>query len=65
MQLPPQDLLKGLVKHYLIIDQKISTAQSYRMFSDVNPGIVFHLKDPFLQWNEENLTTQLQPNAER
>jgi AraC-like DNA-binding protein len=63
MQLPPQHLLQGLVKHYLIIDQKTSTQQYYRMFSDGNPGIVFHLKDPFLQWNEENLTAQLQPQS--
>jgi len=63
MQLPPQLLLQGLVKHYLIIDQKTSAQQYYRMFSDGNPGIVFHLKDPFLQWNEENLTAQLQPQS--
>lgn len=63
MQLPPQHLLQGLVKHYLIIDQKTSAQQYYRMFSDGNPGIVFHLKDPFLQWNEKNLTAQLQPQS--
>lgn len=63
MQLPPQHLLQGLVKHYLIIDQKTSAQQYYRMFSDGNPGIVFHLKDPFLQWDEENLTAQLQPQS--
>lgn len=63
MQLPPQPLLQGLVKHYLIIDQKTSAQQYYRMFSDGNPGIVFHLKDPFLRWNEKNLTVQLQPQS--
>ncbi|WP_293304452.1 helix-turn-helix transcriptional regulator [Pedobacter sp. UBA5917] len=63
MQLPPHHLLQGFVKHYLIIDQKISNAQSYRMFSDGNPGIVFHLKDPFLQLNDENSAAILQPQS--
>lgn len=61
MQLPPHHLLQGLVKHYLIIDQKVSVVQSYRMFSDGNPGIVFHLKDPFLKWNNENSAVIKQP----
>ncbi|WP_025145855.1 helix-turn-helix domain-containing protein [Pedobacter jeongneungensis] len=63
MQLPPHHLLQGFVKHYLIIDQKISAAHSYRMFSDGNPGIVFHLKDPFLQWNDENSAAIPQPQS--
>jgi AraC-like DNA-binding protein len=63
MQLPPNHLLQDLVKHYLIIDQKIGEQQSYRMFSDGNPGIVFHLKDPFLKWNEENSTAAPQAQS--
>jgi AraC-like DNA-binding protein len=63
MQLPPQHLLQGLVKHYLIIDQKTNVQQDYRMFSDGNPGIVFHLKDPFLQRNGEDLIAQAQPQC--
>lgn len=50
MQLPPQPLLQGLVKHYLILNQKPGQLQQYRMFSDGNPGLVFHLKNPLMQW---------------
>lgn len=63
MQLPPKSLLQGLVKHYLVLSQQADQEQYYRMFSDGNPGIVFHLKDQLLQWNEGNLTPQLQPRS--
>lgn len=63
MQLPPQRLLQGLVKHYLILDQKAAEQQAYRMFSDGNPGIVFHLRDPLMQWDEDRLLPQLQPRS--
>lgn len=59
MQLSPHPSLRGLVKHYLILDHNVSK-QHYRMFSDGNPGIVFHLKDPLLEWNEGNLIPKVQ-----
>lgn len=63
MQLPPQSSVKGLVKHYLVLNQQTDQQLHYRMFSDGNPGIVFHLKNPLLQWNEGNLTPELQPTS--
>lgn len=58
MQLPPQYLLQGLVKHYLILEQNAGSQQHYRMFSDGNPGIVFHLEAPLLQLVEGNMEAQ-------
>lgn len=63
MQLPPKSLLQGLVKHYLVLRQQADQQQFYRMFSDGNPAIVFHLTAPLLQWNEGDLTPQLQPRS--
>ncbi|WGQ10149.1 helix-turn-helix domain-containing protein [Pedobacter gandavensis] len=63
MQLPPHISVQGLVKHYLVLSRQTSTQQLYRMFSDGNPGIVFHLKDQLLQWEEGNLIPQLQPRS--
>ncbi|WP_316821884.1 helix-turn-helix domain-containing protein [Pedobacter gandavensis] len=63
MQLPPQHSVQGLVKHYLILNQQTDQQQQYRMFSDGNPGMVFHLKNPLLQWNEGDLTPGLQPRS--
>lgn len=63
MQLPPQSSLQGLVKHYLVLSKQTDTQQSYRMFSDGNPGMVFHLKDQLFQWNEGDLKPQLQPRS--
>ncbi|WP_316752914.1 helix-turn-helix domain-containing protein [Pedobacter gandavensis] len=63
MQLPPQTAIKGLVKHYLILSRTADKQQYYRMFSDGNPGLVFHLKEPLLQWNEADLKPRLQPGS--
>lgn len=63
MQLPPHISVQGLVKHYLVLSRQTDTQQYYRMFSDGNPGMVFHLKDQLLQWNEGNQTPQLQPRS--
>lgn len=63
MQLPPHISVQGLVKHYLVLSRQTAEQQLYRMFSDGNPGIVFHLKDQLLQWNEGNLNPQLQPRS--
>lgn len=63
MQLPPQSLLQGLVKHYLVLSPQRDIQRHYRMFSDGNPGIVFHLKDQLLQWEEGQTSPQLQPRS--
>lgn len=46
MQLPPSPLVSAIVKHYLVIKNYSDIKSNYRLFSDGNPGIVFHLKDP-------------------
>ncbi|MCX2453703.1 helix-turn-helix domain-containing protein [Pedobacter sp. PLR] len=63
MQIPPQAALQGLVKHYLVLSRKADKQQYYRMFSDGNPGLVFHLKDQLLQWKEGDLIPELQPRS--
>ncbi|WP_316838999.1 helix-turn-helix domain-containing protein [Pedobacter gandavensis] len=63
MQLPPHHSVQGLVKHYLVLSQQAAVQQHYRMFSDGNPGMVFHLKNQLLQWNETNETPQLQARS--
>lgn len=49
MQLYPSLLLSAVVKHYLIIRHDHDVYADYRLFSDGNPGLVFHFKDPFVQ----------------
>ncbi|MBC8985309.1 AraC family transcriptional regulator [Pedobacter sp. N36a] len=63
MQLPPQSLLQGLVKHHLVLNPQTDTQRHYRMFSDGNPGIVFHLKDQLMQWEEGHLIPRIQPRS--
>jgi AraC-like DNA-binding protein len=52
MQLYPSLMLSAIVKHYLIIKHDHDGYADYRLFSDGNPGLVFHFKDPFLQVND-------------
>ena len=49
MQIPPSIHLSGIVKHYLLLESEKDFNLSYRLFSDGNPGIVFHLKDTVMQ----------------
>lgn len=36
---------------------------NYRLFSDGNPGMVFHLKDPLLQYNQQHTLASKQPGS--
>lgn len=49
MQFPPSPALSGIVKHYLVVERATGTRLNYRLFSDGNPGIVFHFGDPLIQ----------------
>lgn len=49
MQCSPSPLLSGMVKHYLIVEAEREPSLNYRLFSDGNPGIVFHFGDPLRQ----------------
>ncbi|WP_295714492.1 helix-turn-helix domain-containing protein [Mucilaginibacter sp.] len=62
MQLSPTPLLSSIVKHYLIIDGGEAVNLNYRLFSDGNPGIVFHFKDPLYRHDKNNLL-HLQPRC--
>ncbi|WP_426583099.1 AraC family transcriptional regulator [Mucilaginibacter sp. R-33] len=63
MQIAPHPLLSGIVKHYLIITHTQHVAMNYRLFSDGNPGIVFHFKAPLLQYNQQHTVTSKQPGS--
>jgi AraC-like DNA-binding protein len=63
MQIAPHPLLSAIVKHYLIIEHKKDVALNYRLFSDGNPGIVFHLKAPLLQYDPRHATAYTQPKS--
>lgn len=62
MQLYPSLMLSAIVKHYLIIKHDHDGYADYRLFSDGNPGLVFHFKDPFLQVNAFELGSK-QPHS--
>lgn len=49
MQLPPSGSLSGIVRHYLLLESEKDIHLNYRLFSDGNPGIVFHLKEAVIQ----------------
>ncbi|WP_121808233.1 AraC family transcriptional regulator [Mucilaginibacter kameinonensis] len=61
MQIAPHPLLSGIVKHYLIIAHDEHAAINYRLFSDGNPGMVFHLKAPLLQYDQHHVVASEQP----
>jgi AraC-like DNA-binding protein len=46
MQWNPSPWLSGIVKHYLVVEAERAPSLNYRLFSDGNPGIVFHFDDP-------------------
>lgn len=60
MQLPPSKHLAGIVKHYLILESEKEA--SYRLFSDGNPGIVFHFKNPLIHCSNEQSPEKVQPH---
>lgn len=49
MQLPSSASLSGIVRHYLLLESERDISQNFRLFSDGNPGIVFHLGEPLIQ----------------
>jgi AraC-like DNA-binding protein len=49
-QFPPSHSLANMVKHYLIVEREADIHSCYRLFSDGNPGIVFHFGDPLIQY---------------
>jgi AraC-like DNA-binding protein len=63
MQIAPHPLLSAIVKHYLIIEHKNDIALNYRLFSDGNPGIVFHLKASLLQYDKRHTVACAQPKS--
>lgn len=62
MQLYPTLMLSNIVKHYLIIRHEQEVFANYRLFSDGNPGLVFHFKDPFLQESDRH-SNSVQPHS--
>ncbi|MFC0518635.1 DUF6597 domain-containing transcriptional factor [Mucilaginibacter angelicae] len=63
MQIAPNPLLSSIVKHYLIIAHDKAASINYRLFSDGNPGIVFHLKEPLLQHDPNHTVATIQPRS--
>jgi len=63
MQLPPSAVLSSIVKHYLILESDQDIHSNYRLFSDGNPGIVFHYKNPFSQLYHNDVVAQMQPRS--
>ena len=63
MQFSPSPTLAGIVKHYLVVEDEKDVRLHYRLFSDGNPGIVFHFKNPFTQFSANNLRTITQPSS--
>ncbi|WP_184548402.1 AraC family transcriptional regulator [Mucilaginibacter sp. FT3.2] len=63
MQLQPSPILSTVVKHYLVIECQADVYANYRIFSDGNPGMVFHFKRPLLQYNTGDITPKLQPEC--
>ncbi|HEY9197108.1 MAG TPA: DUF6597 domain-containing transcriptional factor, partial [Mucilaginibacter sp.] len=58
MQIASHPLLSGIVKHYLIIAHNKRVPVNYRLFSDGNPGMVFHLKAPLLQYDQHRVASK-------
>jgi AraC-like DNA-binding protein len=63
MQLPPHPLLAGLVKHHLILETDADRPLNFRLFSDGNPGIVFHYKNPLKQYAGDPMALAVQPKS--
>lgn len=63
MQLAPSDSLSNIVKHYLILESEKEVRLHYRLFSDGNPGIVFHFKNPLVEYSDGHLMGNIQPKS--
>jgi AraC-like DNA-binding protein len=63
MQLAPSASLSHIVKHYLILKRVEDIHLNYRLFSDGNPGLVFHFKYPLIQYEDNRMTGIIQPKS--
>jgi AraC-like DNA-binding protein len=63
MQLTPSASLSHIVKHYLVLEREEDIHLNYRLFSDGNPGLVFHFKYPLIQYGGNQLTGIIQPKS--
>ena len=61
MQLPPSNGLSHIVKHYLILECDKNIQLNFRLFTDGNPGMVFHFKEPLVQCTGNSLAGCSQP----
>jgi AraC-like DNA-binding protein len=61
MQLAPSPSLSHIVKHYLVLERAEDVHLNYRLFSDGNPGLVFHFKQPLIQYDPNRMTGTNQP----
>ena len=63
MQLTPSPSLSHIVKHYLVLERAEDMHLNYRLFSDGNPGLVFHYKNPLIQYGGNRPTGIIQPKS--
>jgi AraC-like DNA-binding protein len=63
MQLAPSASLSHIVKHFLILKRAEDIDLNYRLFSDGNPGLVFHFKHPLIQYEDHQKTETIQPKS--
>ncbi len=63
MQLAPSPSLSHIVKHYLVLEREEDMNLNYRLFSDGNPGLVFHFKYPLIQYGGNQQTGIIQPRS--
>ncbi|MFI5187857.1 MAG: DUF6597 domain-containing transcriptional factor [Chitinophagales bacterium] len=63
MQLAPSVSLSHIVKHYLVLQSEEDMHLNYRLFSDGNPGLVFHFRYPLIQYDGNQKTGIIQPRS--
>ena len=63
MQLAPSVSLSHIVKHYLVLEREEDMQLNYRLFSDGNPGLVFHFKYPLIQYDGNEMAGTIQPRS--
>jgi AraC-like DNA-binding protein len=63
MQLAPSLSLSHIVKHYLVLETREDLHLIYRLFSDGNPGVVFHFKHPMMQYGGNQPGGKIQPRS--
>lgn len=61
LQIQPSPILSGLIKHYLYFQTNGKATGNYRLFTDGNPGMVFHFGSPFIQSTSLHQPAILQP----